>query len=589
VAGVDSIRDPRKEQLEAMSTGNSSTTPVAIVGGGPVGLVLALLLDRHGVRSVVFELDDSPRRHPKGNTHNARSMEHYRRLGIAGQIRRLGLPPDHPTDVAYFTRYNAHELARLRMPSLDEKMRAVAAAPRPDQVPEPLHRANQMYVEQFLLQHVRTRPNITLRLGWRVDGLRQEDDGVSLHAERVSDGAWQTWRARYVAGCDGGQSLVRRTAGIRYEGEGSIDQDILGRRAAATHLRLPTLSRDILAGRHAWTYWAVNPELVMTLISLNGADEFFLLTSSVDPDQPDPAVLTQLVQRAASSPIPVEVLGHRPWTPGVALVAERFAIGRVLLAGDAAHLFTPTGGFGMNTGLDDAANLAWKLAAMVEGWGGPGLVQSYELERRPIALRNTAAARQLNKNLGNIELPDALEERSEAGGEARRRVGALLSTFGEQFASIGVQLGARYDDSPIVASDGVPPPDSLTTYAPSSAPGGRAPHLWLDDWHGVGSSLFDRFGVGMTVLRLGARPADTAELMEAARERGIPLTTLDIDDPVARDLYERDLVLVRPDQHVAWRGNRLPEDPDDLLARATGASRRRAAGAAHTATTGKEQ
>ena len=563
----------------AFTADGSRTAPIAIVGGGPVGLVLALLLDRHRVRSVVFDVEDGPPRHPRGNTHNARTMEHYRRLGIAGAIRQLGLPPDHPTDVAYFTRYGGFELARLPMPSERDKQRAVAAAARDDQVPEPLHRANQMYVERFLLDHVRTRPNITLRPGWRVTALDQDAGGVSVHAERVAGGARETWRASYAAGCDGAQSVVRRTAGIRYEGEGSIDQAILGRRAAATHLRLPTLQRDFLEGRRAWTYWAVNRELVMTLISLNGTDEFFLLTSSVDPDLLDTRALVRMVQSAAGAPIPVEVLGHRPWTPGAALVAERFAAGRTLLAGDAAHLFTPTGGFGMNTGLDDAANLAWKLAAAVQGWGGPVLLDTYELERRPIALRNTAAARQLNKNLGGIELPTELEERSPAGEEARRRVGALLSTFGEQFASIGVQLGARYDGSPIVVPDGQPPPDSPVTYSPSGVPGGRAPHVWLDDWHGAGSSLFDRFGTGLTLLRLGPRPPAAEALAEAARERGIALTTLQVADAAARDLYGRDLVLVRPDQHVAWRAERPPADPGELLDHVTGARSPRVAAA----------
>lgn len=548
-----------------------STAPVAIVGGGPVGLVLALLLDRHGVRSVVFDIEGSSCSHPRGNTHNARSMEHYRRLGIAGQVRRLGLPVDHATDVAYFTRYSAYELARLPMPSEEEKMRGVAVAPRTDQVPEPLHRANQMYVERLLLDHVRTRPNIAVRLGWRVVGLGQDADGVSLQVERSSGGACEAWRAQYLAGCDGGQSFVRRALGIHYVGEGSIEQDILGRRATATHLRLPTLLRDLLGHRRAWTYWALNAELAVALIALNGTDEFLLLTSPADPEEPDGGALAHLVQRAAGAAIPVEVLGHRTWVPGAALVAERLVVGRALLAGDAAHLFTPTGGFGMNTGLDDVANLSWKLAALVQGWGGAELLHTYELERRPIALRNTAAARELNRNLARIGRPPALEERSPAGEGARRQAGAVLSTYGEQFASLGVQLGARYDASPIVAADCSPPADSWTVYTPTSIPGGRAPHLWLDDWHGVHSSIFDRFGVGFTLLRLGTTPCSTAALEAAARARGVPLTLVDVADPAARDLYERDLAMIRPDQHVAWRGNHLPADVDGLLGHLVGA------------------
>src|SRR5829696_7221918 len=189
-----------------MSDHRAQHTPIAIVGGGPVGLMLALFLDRHGVRSVVFNTEASSRHHPKGSTHNSRTMEHYRRLGFGNEVRRLGLPPDHPTDVVYLTRFNGRELARLRMPSEVEKMRRVAAAPRTDQVPEPIHRANQMYVEKFLLEHAATRPNITLRFGWLVDAFEQDAGGVTLHAEATDGSGEENWRTHYLVGCDGGRS-----------------------------------------------------------------------------------------------------------------------------------------------------------------------------------------------------------------------------------------------------------------------------------------------------------------------------------------------------------------------------------------------
>ncbi|MFF9776472.1 FAD-dependent monooxygenase [Streptomyces sp. NPDC013978] len=547
----------------------SAHTPVAIVGGGPIGIMLALFLDRYSVPSVVFDAQESQPYGPRGNTHNARTMEHYRRLGISVPIRRLGLPADHPADIAYFTRYTGTELSRLPLASRAQRMRQTAATPATDQTPEPVHRANQMYVEAFLYEHARTRPNITLRLGRRITLLRQNATQVELRAERP-DGAAERWTARYAVGCDGGRSFVRRSLGVHYEGAGGLDQDVLGRRATAAHLRLPTFHREILTGRRAWSYWSLNSELVMNLIALNGEDEFFLLTSSVDPDTADTGRITDLVRRATGAPLPVEVLGQRPWTPGVALVAQRFTVGRVLLAGDAAHLFTPNGGFGMNTGVDDAANLAWKLAARLHGWGGAGLLATYEAERRPIARRNTAAARELNAGLGAVERPDTLEEDSARGEEARARVGELLRRYGERTHSLGVQLGARYDGSPIVTEDGEPPADSWGTYTPSSVPGGRTPHLWVDDWHGPGSSLFDRLGPGFTLLRLGGRAPDSKELEAAAQAQGMPLTVLDVDLDVARDLYERDLVLVRPDQHVAWRGNQLPTDSGELVALVTG-------------------
>ncbi|MDB5602548.1 MAG: monooxygenase [Xanthobacteraceae bacterium] len=549
---------------------SSHSIPIAIVGGGPVGLMLALFLDRHGVRSVVFNLEEQVRQHPKGSTQNARTMEHYRRLGISSQIRSFGLPADHPTDVAYFTRFNADELARLPMPSEGDKMRAVAASGRTDQVPEPILRANQMYVEAFLLDHARSRPNVTLRFGSEVTSFRQDTSGVTLEAQNLS-GETETWRALYLAGCDGGRSFVRRSLGIQYEGYAQLEQAFFGGRMFSTYLRAPTLYRDHLGARRAFQCWVINPQLRTAIVALNGSDEFILWTKAKSPDHtPSDDDIAQVMRICTGTDIPLEIIAHRPWAAGVALVAERFAADRVLLAGDAVHLFTPTGGFGMNTGVDDAANLAWKLAAMVQGWGGPHLLESYERERKPIARRNTGASRALASHIGDVTVPAELEEDSPAGAAARREVGRFLETFGEEFASIGVQLGARYDGSPIVWPDGAPPPDDYAAYVPSGVPGGRVPHVWLGDGRGHGDSLFDRLGVGFTLLRIGPNASNVDAMVSAARHRGIPLDVCEVNDAELRALYGRDLVLVRPDQHIAWRGDTVPDDVDRLLARAVG-------------------
>jgi 2-polyprenyl-6-methoxyphenol hydroxylase-like FAD-dependent oxidoreductase len=545
--------------------------PVAIAGGGPVGLMLALFLDLYGVRSVVFNTEPEVRRHPKGSTHNSHTMEHHRRLGIAPRVRDLSLPKDRPTDVAYFTRLTGWELGRIRMPSENEKRRAVANTAATDQVPEPLLRANQMYVEAFLLEHARTRPNVTIRFGWQLTGLQEDADGVTAEVE--SAGGRERWRAQYLAGCDGGRSFVRRSLALRYSGFASLDSPYYGGRQNATYFRAPTLYRDHLAHRPGWNYWIVNPKGRCTIISLNRDDEFLSFSKAPDDGaEPTDQDAVRTIIRSIGVDLPIQIIGHWPWTAGVALVADRFGAGRVALAGDAAHLFTPTGGFGMNTGMDDASNLAWKLAALVQGWGGAGLLASYEIERKPIAHRNTTAARELSKQLASMPDITLVDEDSPAGEATRRKVSAHLAGMTEEYASIGVQLGARYDGSPVITEDGAPPPDQLERYTPSGVPGGRAPHYWPGPGRGYGDSLFDKFGRGFTLLRLGRHAGDASSLIGAARKRNIPLTVIDLPSAEARELYGRDLALVRPDQYVAWRGDAPPADPDRVLAQVVGAA-----------------
>jgi 2-polyprenyl-6-methoxyphenol hydroxylase-like FAD-dependent oxidoreductase len=547
------------------------SAPVAIVGGGPVGLMLALFLDRLGIRSVLFNTEPTTRWHPRGSTHGARTMEHYRRLGLARHIRTLGLPLDHPTDVAYFTRFNGPEIARLRMPSTHQVHDLVAAAPKTDQVPEPIHRANQMHVERFLFEHAGTCPNITMRFGWRVDAFRQDADGVTVAAEREDGSAAETWRAAYLVGCDGGRSLVRRALGIGFRGDAGLEQRYFGGRWFSTYVRVPALYQKHLGNRRAWQYWTLNPERCTTMIAVNGTDEFLFRTQATSPDSPpDDSAVADIMRHCTGENVAVEILGHAPWTAGVALVAERFAHGRAFLAGDAVHLFTPTGGFGMNTGIDDVSNLAWKLAAMLHGWGGAGLAASYEIERMPIALRNTEAARRFAVNIAEMGVHPAIEQDSAAGNEARRATGEKLATMGDQFGSLGVQLGSRYDGSPLIAADAPAPADRLNDYLPSSVPGGRAPHAWLERLHDEGSSLYDRLGNGFTLLRFGGRASSTGAIVSEAERLKIPLHVLDIDDADVRELYERDLVLLRPDQYVAWRGKSEPGDPEVLWSQLVG-------------------
>jgi 2-polyprenyl-6-methoxyphenol hydroxylase-like FAD-dependent oxidoreductase len=541
------------------------TTPVLIVGGGPVGMVLAMWLDALGVPCTVVNDEALPRRLPKGSTQNARTMEHYRRLGVVDGIRALGLPSDRPTDVVYFTRYAGWELQRIRMPSEREKLAGRAAADPTDQVVEPVFRANQMEVEAFLFAHLATLPGIELRFGWRAVGLDTARDAVTVELDEVATGRRERYAARYVVGCDGGQSFVRRHLGIRYGGGEPARQAYLGGPMVSSHLRAPALHERVI-GTPGWQYWAVNREVRSNTVCIDGHAELLFNTRLEIGQEPDDELVERAFVASVGASIGVEVVGHATWTAGQALVADRFADGRVLLAGDAVHLFTPTGGFGVNTGVDDAANLGWKLAAVVQGWGGPHLLDSYEAERRPIALRNTAAAKDLARSVGAVPVGEAIEEDSPAGAADRRAASEHLAGFGREFSSLGVQLGARYD-SPIVVADGTrPPDDDPIAYVPSACPGGRAPHLWLED----GSSLFDHLGRGFTLLRIAGCAADVSPLTRSAQVRGVPLAVVDVERPEARELYERELALIRPDQHVAWRGDHLPRDCDALLARLTG-------------------
>jgi 2-polyprenyl-6-methoxyphenol hydroxylase-like FAD-dependent oxidoreductase len=545
---------------------------ILIVGGGPVGMLLALNLAALGIRSVLINREAAPRAHPKGSTQNCRTMEHYRRLGIVAPIRACGLPPDQKTDVVYYTSLAGWELARLPMPSEREKLAARRNAPADDQVVEPIFRCNQMHAEAALFDEVRRCRLVELRFGWECLSWSEQPDGVVVSIEEVATGRRETLRGAYLAGCDAAHGVVRRQLGIAYQGETPTVQPYHGGPMVSSYVRAPDLAR--VARDRCWQYWVVNHHIRSNIVAVDGESEFLFNTRLERPDQePDESMIAAAFRASVGCDIAVQFIAHGTWTAGQAFVAERFGAGRAWMAGDAVHLFTPAGAFGMNTGMDDASNLGWKLAAMMQGWGGPGLLASYEAERRPIAFRNTGAAKALARNVGATPVRPEIGEDSPAGAAARREAENYLSDFGVEFSSLGVQLGARYDASPIIVSDGTAPPaDALVDYRASSVPGGRAPHVWVGEGRELGDSIFDRFGCGFTLLRLGPRPPSVDRLMAAFAAKGVPMTALDVTGTVARDLYERDLAIIRPDQHVAWRGNVDPPDADRIVAQIVGAA-----------------
>jgi 2-polyprenyl-6-methoxyphenol hydroxylase-like FAD-dependent oxidoreductase len=546
-----------------------SAKPIIIIGGGPVGMMLALNLAALGTRSVLINTQPGPRWHPKGSTQNSRTMEHYRRLGIIDSIRSTGLPKDLPTDVTYFTSLSGYELSRLRMPSEQDKLAARDRAPADDQVVEPIFRCNQMHAEARIFEHVQACPLIDRRYGWDCVAWSEQPDGVTVEIVEAETGKRETIGGSYLAGCDGGHGIVRRQLGVAYLGETPTIQPYLGGPMVSTYLRAPELAS--IAGTNCWQYWVVNHDVRSNIVAVDGKTEFLFSTRLERPDQtPDDAMIAAAFRASIGRDIKTEFIAHATWTAGQAFVAERFGQGRAWMAGDSVHLFTPTGGFGMNTGVDDAANLAWKLAGLAQGWGGPKLAESYETERRPIAFRNTGASKALARNVGATPVSSDIDKDTPAGVEARQKAHAYLSGVGPEFASLGVQLGARYDTSPIIVRDGAPPADNLFDYRPSGAPGGRAPHVWIGEGRGIGDSIYDRFARSFTVLRLGKTPQDVDGLVAAFKARGIPMAVLDVSHSAARDLYERDIAIIRPDHHVAWRGNHCPSDADKVVGQIVG-------------------
>lgn len=538
-------------------------TPVLIVGGGMVGLTLAVELGSRDVPCMLISEAESTASHPQGNTLNARTMEHYRRLGLAAAIRAAGLPNEHATDVVYATRFAGWELARLPMPSTAQKL---ADPEHTAQTPEPIHRANFFFIEPILKACIDALPSVDVRFGHRLERFEQDGDGVTATVTRLADGATIDIRSDWLVGCDGARSTVRQALGIGYAGKGGEDETFMRGRMLSTYVDAPALA-ERMNFEPGWHYWTVNEDDRSSIATLDARGKYVVLTR-MPPDEDETTVdAAAAFLGCVGADIPVDILSVKSWMAGLALVADRYQDRRVLMAGDAVHLFTPTGGFGMNTGVDDAANLGWKLAGAVQGWAPPSLLDSYEAERRPIGLRNTSMSHQFASAVAGLEIPPTLEDDTAEGAAEREKMGAHLATFTEEFRSLGIQLGARYDGSDLIIDDGTAPPeDSPFEYVPSAVPGGRAPHAWL----GTNDALFDRFGSGFTLLRLGRDPAEAMALIGAAERRGIPLAVVDIADPQIRDIFGRALILVRPDQHIAWRSDTMPADADAVWDRVTG-------------------
>ncbi|MFL6800035.1 MAG: FAD-dependent monooxygenase [Xanthobacteraceae bacterium] len=528
-------------------------TFVLIVGGGPVGLSAAIELAWRNVPAILVTERLETAQHPKCNNTNARSMEHFRRLGIAAELRSEGLPPHVERASAYVTRFCGHEFGRLPRPYSNWP------------TPEIPNNVSQIVLERVLRQHAERQPGAHIHFGRRLTGFSANADEVLAEVEDTQTGTRQQIRARYLVGIDGASSTVRRALGIAMTGEdGTTRRAFMGGTMLSFYIRAPTL---FAASKRRPTNmtWIINPDMRAMMYSQDGR-ETWVVHYQVPPDMDWQAVDGRAVIAAmlGRTDVPFEIISGGPWTGGLALVAERYQAGRVFLGGDAAHLFTPLGGLGMNTGIGDVMNLCWKLGAVHEGWGGPHLLESYEMERRPIALRNVQLGVRCTHIMDAWQLPPEFESNSAESEAARRAFGQrIMEEDRPQYLTVGIQLGERYESSPIICPDAEPaPPDTWDSYTPLDRAGARTPHFWLRPEH----SLFDESGKGFTLLDIGAGTGAQA-LASASEARGIPLRILPLSS--MQGLYRHKLVLVRPDQHIAWHGDHV-EDAGAVLDRVRG-------------------
>jgi len=540
--------------------------PVLIVGGGPVGLTMGADLAARGVRSLLVEERTGVMEHPKATLLGARSMELFRRWGLDGAIYDAAIPAKNPYYIIFTTRLTGQELHRVQSPSIHEMVtRDPAATKRFAEMawsPYGKTQIGQQALEPVLLDHARSLPNLEMRHGWRCEGFTQDEDGVEATIVEVATGRTETVRAAYLADCEGGTGPIRRQLGIRRNGRGKMRANVSLFFRSADFLKVHDLGLANL-------YFVFTPDCYGVFTAIDGKElwnfQYYFLDPAKQTDQIDAEAI---LYRAMGRPFEFELLNINHWHHHQS-VARRWREGRVFLLGDAAHLFAPTGGVGMNTGIGDACDLAWKLEAVLKGWGGPRLLESYERERKPIAIRNSLISATNSDKIDMVmdETPEGIDQPGEAADRERAELKRKIQWLSRQFSSGGVHLGYRYVGSDIIAGDGTPePPDDTARLIPSTWPGSRAPHAWLDD----GRSTLDLVGRDFTLLLLGEARPDDERLKAAMTEAGVPLNVEVVTQPDVVALYETRLVLVRPDGHVAWRGEAAPVDAAGLVATITG-------------------
>ena len=517
---------------------------VVIIGAGPTGLALAIELGSRSIPCLVIERTERGGYAPRAKTTHVRTREHMRRWGIADKLAALSpFGIDYPSDVHFVTRLGGWPLAKF-----EDSLNCSPA--RDERYNEHGQWIPQYKLEAVLREHAQSLPDVTIRYGQEYVGFTQDDACVHVDIHDSASGHDWSVEADYLVGADGARSLVRDTIGARMIGTYGLSRNY------NIIFEAPGLAEAHPHGPGIM-YWQVNAETPSLIGRMDEGELWYFMPTMLPPDVTlsDEEAL-DLIRRSTGIDMPYRILSSDEWVAS-RLLADRYRLGRVFLAGDACHLHPPFGGFGMNMGVSDAVDLGWKLAARLQGWGGEALLDSYEAERRPVHDMVLDEAEGNHSVLANQLYRPGLEDDSEEGARIREEVGALIREAKyREFNALGIVLGYRYLGSPIIADDGSSQGWKMSRdYAPSAAPGALAPHRWLAD----GRSLYDLFGKDLTLLVTNEAAREEAEAAaREAQQAGIPLDLLVVTDAGLEELYEARLALIRPDQHIAWRGNHAP-------------------------------
>lgn len=534
---------------------------VIIVGAGPVGLSLAINLGRAGIKTILLEQNPEPQFLPKMERCNARSMELFRRIGLSKKIRDAGLRADCSMDVFIVEDLTKPPLLEEKHPSIEESQKKIRDCNDLAMALEPYQLISQYTLEPLLKTEAESLKSVEVRFAHKFIEFEQNDTSVTVRC-MGSNGELLSFSADYLVGCDGGSSPIRKQLGIKLRGEGRI----LELQQALFYCeelfdRLPQ-GDGPGKGRH---YHRADTE--HTFLIMQDSTKHWSLHATV----PDSEAMKHKFEEIVGFPVNYELISCAPWRQNL-LLADRYRDGRVFLAGDSVHLVIPTGGLGMNTGVGDAFDLAWKLIGTLKGWGGPELLDSYEIERRQVGERNVGASRYANigrQQWRSIATQDIFSgtPHGEASKQALVQVADSEQRKGNRM--IGAELGYRYVDSPCI--DNIPggPEHRVGEYHPNVWPGSRLPHCWLDD----GTAIQDHLPETYILLSLGTKPPDTTRIRKSFEATGAPVTEVRVESDRVRDLYGFDFLVLRPDMHVVWRGTQVPRNAPEIVSIATGHGR----------------